>query len=240
MATNGFSEGEYSLKHEKRAPDLCGRSFRFLRLFTEQRSDMAAKKTSSRAKKALEPIAAPTVPHRFPVVGIGASAGGLEAASSFFKELGSHLGMAYVLVLHLDPARESKVSEILARTTTIPVLQAKDGMPVQPDHIYVIPPNCEMTIDHWVLHLRDREAHRSANTTIDTFLRSLAVAHGSDAIGVILSGTASDGTLGLAAVKGEAGITFAQEPSLRQIRRHAGERDRLWLCRLHPDPHRHR
>src|SRR6202012_1182776 len=118
-----------------------------------------------------------------------------------------------VLVLHLDHAREGKISEILARITPMPVVQAQDGLRVEPDHIYVIPPNCEMTIDHGVLHLRDREAHRSANTTIDTFLRSLAVSHGSDAIGVILSGTASDGTLGLAAIKGEAGITFAQEPS---------------------------
>jgi two-component system CheB/CheR fusion protein len=175
---------------------------------------MPARKTSSKSNYALEPAtAAPNVSPRFPVVGIGASAGGLEAVSSLVKELSSHLGMAYVVVLHLDPARESKVSEILARTTPIPVLQAQDGMRVEPDHIYVIPPNYDMTIDHWVLHLRDREAHRSANTTIDTFLRSLAVAHGSDAIGVILSGTASDGTLGLAAVKGEAGITFAQEPS---------------------------
>jgi two-component system CheB/CheR fusion protein len=167
-----------------------------------------------KANDALEP--APTAPHvtaRFPIVGIGASAGGLEAMTSLLKDLASHLGMAYVLVLHLDPARESKVSEILGRTTRIPVVQAQDGMRVEPDHIYVIPPNCDMTIDHRVLHLRDREPHRSANTTIDTFLRSLAVAHGNDAIGVILSGTASDGTLGLSAIKGEAGITFAQEPS---------------------------
>src|SRR6202051_1735887 len=77
---------------------------------------------------------------RLPVVGIGASAGGLEAASSFFKEVPSHLGMAYVVVLHLDPARESKVSEILARTTPIPVVQAEGGMGVEPHHIYVIPP----------------------------------------------------------------------------------------------------
>src|SRR6202034_1031166 len=97
--------------------------------------------------------------------------------------------------------------------TPIPMVQAKDGMRVEPDHVYVIPPNCEMTIEHWVLHLQEREPHRSVNTTIDTFFRSLAVGHGSDAIGVILSGTASDGTLGLAAIKGEAGITFAQEPS---------------------------
>ena len=150
---------------------------------------------------------------RLPVVGIGASAGGLEAASSFFKEVPSHLGMAYVVVLHLDPARESKLTEILARTTPMPVVQVQDGMRVEPDHVYVIPPNCEMTIEHWVLQLREREPHRSANTTIDTFFRSLAVGHGSEAIGVILSGTASDGTLGLSAIKGEAGITFAQEPS---------------------------
>jgi two-component system, chemotaxis family, CheB/CheR fusion protein len=175
---------------------------------------MPARNTSSKSNDALEP--APTAPNgtpRFPVVGIGASAGGLEAMTSLLKELASHLGMAYVLVLHLDPARESKVSEILARMTPIPVLQAQDGMRVEPDHIYVIPPNCDMTIDHRVLHLGNREPHRSANTTIDTFLRSLAVACGSNAIGVVLSGTASDGTLGLAAIKGEAGITFAQEPS---------------------------
>jgi two-component system, chemotaxis family, CheB/CheR fusion protein len=152
-------------------------------------------------------------PRRLPVVGIGASAGGLEAASSFFNEVPSHLGMAYVVVLHLDPTRVSKLSEILARTTPMPVLQVQDGMRVEPDHVYVIPPNCEMTIEHWVLHLQEREPHRSVNTTIDTFFRSLAAGHGSDAIGVILSGTASDGTLGLAAIKGEAGITFAQEPS---------------------------
>ncbi len=174
---------------------------------------MPARKTSSKSDVALEPATLTPNVTRFPVVGIGASAGGLEAVTVFLKELEPHLGMAYVLVLHLDPARESKLSEILARTTRIPVVQACDAMSVEPDHIYVIPPNCDMTIDHWVLHLRDREAHRSANTTIDTFLRSLAVAHGSDAIGVILSGTASDGTLGLAAIKGEAGITFAQEPS---------------------------
>jgi two-component system CheB/CheR fusion protein len=151
--------------------------------------------------------------HRFPVVGIGASAGGLEAATTLFRELAIDLGVAYVLLLHLDPARESAVTEILARTTRMRVVEAKEGMRVQPDHVYVIPPNCEMTIAEWVLHLQSRPERRVANTTIDTFLRSLAVAHGNDAIGVILSGTASDGTLGLSAIKGEAGITFAQEPS---------------------------
>jgi two-component system CheB/CheR fusion protein len=170
---------------------------------------MPAKKSPSGSNDAGRAMEAS---RRLPVVGIGASAGGLEAASSFFKEIPSHLGMAYVVVLHLDPIRESRLTEILARTTPMPVVQVQDGMRVEPDHVYVIPPNREMTIEHWVLHLREREPHRSVNTTIDTFFRSLAVGHGSDAIGVILSGTASDGTLGLAAIKGEAGITFAQEP----------------------------
>ena len=200
---------------------------------------MPARKPLKSSKAPAPAIAAANVSQRFPVVGIGASAGGLEAATGFLKELSPHLGMAYVLVLHLDPARESKLTEILARTTPIPVVQAQDGMRVEPDHVYVIPPNCDMTIEHWVLHLRDREPHRSANTTIDTFLRSLAVGHGSDAIGVILSGTASDGTLGLTAIKGEGGITFAQEPTIRQVRWHAGQRHRLWLCGLYPQSGKH-
>src|ERR1700738_5043320 len=100
---------------------------------------MPARNRSLKSNDALAP--APTVPNltpRFPVVGIGASAGGLEALTTLLKELQSHLGMAYVLVLHLDPARESKVSEILARTTRIPVVQADGGMRVEPDHISVI------------------------------------------------------------------------------------------------------
>ncbi len=157
--------------------------------------------------------AGPDRSHRFPIVGIGASAGGLEAASILFTELSPGLGMAYVLVLHLDPARESAVTEILARATRMKVLQVTDGTVVEHDHVYVIPPNCEMTIAGWVLQLGSRPERRSSITTIDTFLRSLGIAHGSDAIGVILSGTGSDGTLGLAAIKGEGGITFAQEPS---------------------------
>ncbi len=158
-------------------------------------------------------MADPTGSYRFPIAGIGASAGGLEAATSMFKELSPVLGMAYILVLHLDPTRESAVTEIVARATRMPVLQVEDGMPVVPGHVYVIPPNHEMTIAAGVLHLGSRQKRRSSNTTIDTFLRSLAMAHGSDAIGVVLSGTASDGTLGLAAIKGEGGITFAQEPA---------------------------
>ncbi len=148
----------------------------------------------------------------FPIVGVGASAGGLEAFTIFLKALSPRPGMAFVLIPHLDPSRESAFTQILARTTAIPVIEAKDKMPVRPNHIYVIPPNCDLTIRHGVLQLGARREPHSVNTTIDIFLRSLASDQGRNAVGVILSGTATDGTLGLGAIKGEGGITFAQEP----------------------------
>jgi two-component system CheB/CheR fusion protein len=118
--------------------------------------------------------------------------------------------MAFVLVPHLDPSHESAMSELLARTTKLPVQQVTDGMRVKADHVYVIPPNSEMTISGGVLQLATR-TQGLPHMPIDTFLRSLAQDQGANAIGVILSGTASDGTLGLAAIKGEDGITFAQD-----------------------------
>jgi two-component system, chemotaxis family, CheB/CheR fusion protein len=147
----------------------------------------------------------------FPIVGIGASAGGLEAYTALFQSLRADLGMAYVLVPHLDPARESAYAQILARSTSMPVVQIEEGMEVRPDHVYVIPPNCELTLENRKLHISDRQTPRPVAATIDIFFRSLAAEHGPNAIGVVLSGTASDGTLGLTAIKGEGGITFAQD-----------------------------
>src|SRR5215813_6245392 len=147
----------------------------------------------------------------FPVVGIGASAGGLEAFTAMLKALSPDLGMAYVFVPHLDPSRESAFTQILARSTSVPVCQITDGMPVEQNRVYVIPPNCDLSIADGKLHIKDRLEPRSLNTTIDIFFRSLAQDQGSNAIGVILSGTASDGTQGLTAIKGEGGITFAQD-----------------------------
>jgi len=149
----------------------------------------------------------------FPIVGIGASAGGLEALTGLLRALQPELGMAFVFVPHLDPSRESAYTQILARDTQMPVVQITDGMQVERNHIYVIPPNRDLTIGGGKLHIGTREEPRSVNTTIDVFFRSLAADQGSNAIGVVLSGTASDGTLGLAAIKGEGGITFAQDPS---------------------------
>lgn len=148
----------------------------------------------------------------FPIVGIGASAGGLEAFTALFKALLPDLGMAYILVPHLDPQRKSAISQILGRTTTMPVVQVQNGMAVEADHVYVIPPNCDLSISQLLLSITDREDQpRAVNTTIDIFFRSLAGAHGPNAIGIILSGTASDGTMGLTAIKGEGGITFEQD-----------------------------
>ena len=147
----------------------------------------------------------------FPIVGIGASAGGLEAFTALLRAVSPHLGMSFVIVPHLDPLRESAFTQILARSTDMPVHEAEHGMKVEADNVYVIPPNCEMRISQSTLLLRDRVAQRPTSTTIDIFLRSLAADQRSNAIGVILSGTASDGTLGLMAIKGEGGITFAQD-----------------------------
>jgi len=145
----------------------------------------------------------------FPIVGVGASAGGLEAFTQLLKALGSGTEMAYVLVQHLDPSHESALPELLAKATEMPVRQVTDAKPVEPNHVYVIPPNVDLTISRGILRLTPR-AEKGHHMPIDRFLRSLAEDQGSNAIGVILSGTASDGTLGLAAIKAEGGITFAQ------------------------------
>ncbi|HZD47110.1 MAG TPA: chemotaxis protein CheB [Silvibacterium sp.] len=147
----------------------------------------------------------------FPVVGIGASAGGLEAFTTLLRALSPNLGMAFVFVPHLDPSRESAFEQILGRETSMRVQTITSEMEVERNHVYVIPPNRVLTIAGGRLCLSERDEPRSPKTTIDIFFRSLAADQGNNAIGVILSGTASDGTLGLTAIKGEGGITFAQD-----------------------------
>src|SRR5262245_39902950 len=147
----------------------------------------------------------------FPVVGIGASAGGLEAFRQLLEHLPTDTGMAFVLVQHLDPAHESILTELLSKATRMPVSEVVEGVEVEPDHIYVIPRNANMAITQGILRLLPREDTRGQHRPIDYFLRSLAEEQTNRAIGVILSGTASDGTLGLEAIKAEGGITFAQD-----------------------------
>ena len=149
----------------------------------------------------------------FPIVGIGASAGGLEAFEQFFRHVPSDTGMAFVLVSHLDPDHASMLTEILQRTTTMPVVEAQDQVKVEPNCVYAIPPNRDMSIFHGVLHLSAPDMPRGQRMVIDAFLRSLSEDQGEKAIGIILSGTGTDGTLGLRAIQGAGGITLVQEPS---------------------------
>ncbi len=161
--------------------------------------------------KSSSSLAKAAPPASFPIVGIGASAGGLEAFSDLLHHLPEKTGMAYVLVTHLDPKHSSDLRDILSRTTKIPVHEVSDGVQVQRDHIYVIPPNTNIAIRNGVLRLAARSLTRGQHLPIDHFLRSLAEDRGNRAISVILSGTASDGTEGSRAVKAAGGITFAQD-----------------------------
>jgi two-component system, chemotaxis family, CheB/CheR fusion protein len=148
----------------------------------------------------------------FAVVGLGASAGGLEAFEEFFRQVPTDIGMAFVLVSHLDPTHESILAEIVQRATKLPVVEVTDHLAVKPDCVYVIPPNRDLTIIHGVLQLTMPETPRGQRLPIDGFFRSLAEDQGENAIGVVLSGTGTDGSLGLRAILGAGGITFAQEP----------------------------
>jgi two-component system CheB/CheR fusion protein len=154
----------------------------------------------------------PKVNSGFNIVGIGASAGGLEAFEQFFRTIPPDCGMAFVLVSHLDPDHASLLTEILQRTTTMPVVEAQDQIKVAPNCVYVLPPNREMAIFHGALQLSTPEMPRGQRMVIDAFLRSLAEDQGEKAIGIILSGTGTDGTLGLRAIQGAGGITLVQEP----------------------------
>jgi two-component system, chemotaxis family, CheB/CheR fusion protein len=152
-----------------------------------------------------------------PIVGIGASAGGLLAFTQLLAHLPADTGMAFVLVQHLDPRHESILAELLSSHTQMPVVQVEQGMTVEPDHIYVIPLNTEMTILQRVLTLTPRSDGRERYMPIDFFLCSLAEDQRSNAIGVILSGTATDGILGLKAIKSAGGVTFAQDDKSAQF-----------------------
>jgi two-component system CheB/CheR fusion protein len=153
-----------------------------------------------------------TGPSGFRIIGLGASAGGLEAFEQFFRKVPSNSGMAFVLVPHLDPGHASILTAILQRSSTLSVVEAKDQMTVAPNHVYVIPPNREMAIFHGSLQLSVPEQPRGHRMPIDHFLCSLAEDQGKLAIGIILSGTGTDGTQGLRAILEAGGISLVQEP----------------------------
>jgi two-component system CheB/CheR fusion protein len=166
---------------------------------------MAIKRKGTSNKKSL-----PHIEQNFPIVGVGASAGGLDAFRRFLKAIPEDSGMAYVLVQHLDPSHQSILPEILAKATKIPVNEITDDIRLIPDHIYVIPENKALTSVDGVLKLTPRNRIKP-NLPINVFFTSLAEVHKGLAVGIVFSGTASDGTLGLKSIKEHGGITFAQD-----------------------------
>ncbi|HEX5234333.1 MAG TPA: chemotaxis protein CheB [Silvibacterium sp.] len=149
----------------------------------------------------------------FPVVAIGASAGGLEAYKEFFHALPTDSGMAFVLIQHLDPNHESMLTEIISKTTRMPVEEVRSGVAIQPNHVYVIPPNALMALAGGVFQLSPRGKAPGQHLAVNFFMHSLAQERKSGAIAIVLSGTGADGTVGMEDVKAEGGITFAQDPA---------------------------
>jgi two-component system CheB/CheR fusion protein len=146
-----------------------------------------------------------------PIVGLGASAGGLEAFEAFFTAMPPDSGIAFVLVSHLDPIHVSIMPELIRKRTKMEVLPIKDGMRVQPDTVYVVPPNQDLSILNGVLQLMEQSKPRGVNLPIDGFFQALARDQGANATAIIFSGTGADGTLGIKAIKGEAGMVMVQD-----------------------------
>jgi two-component system CheB/CheR fusion protein len=173
----------------------------------------ASRKTSGPSRKSSRPKEALAA---FPVVGIGASAGGLAAATQLLKYLPPQIGIAVVVIQHLDPKHGSLTADILARACPMPVAEVQDGMQIQAEHVYVIPPNRNLRLSKGILKLSPRIEARGQHLPIDFFFQSLASEKKDLAVGVVLSGIASDGTLGLREIKSEGGVTFAQDPKTAQ------------------------
>lgn len=163
--------------------------------------------------KARRPAAERHTP--FPIAGIGGSAGGLDAFTQLLEHLPVDTGMAFIIVQHLDPEHESALPHILSRATAMPVREATQGMLVQPNEVYVIPPNSTLRLSRGRLALSPRAASHMPHLSIDFFFKSLAEERHEGAIGIVFSGNATDGTLGLEAIKAAGGITFAQDKSAR-------------------------
>jgi two-component system CheB/CheR fusion protein len=160
----------------------------------------------------------PAPPVASPIVGLGASAGGLAALQQLFAELPADTGMAYVVIQHMDPDQPSMLARLLESRVRMPVVEVTDGMMAAPNRIHVIPPGSVMGIHDGVLSLKTRSRARGLHLPIDTFFQALADDRRGCAIGVVLSGTGTDGTDGLRAIKAAGGIAFVQEPSTAEFR----------------------
>ena len=179
---------------------------------------MATGKAPARARKGVGK--GPALPGGlpFPVVAIGASAGGLAAFTTLLKALPVRSGMAFVLIQHLEPNHKSALASLLSEANRMPAAEVSNGMAVEPNRVYVIPPNKNMTIRGGALRLAPRSEAAGPQHPINVFFTALAEEQGNAAIGVVLSGTGSDGTYGLKVIKAAGGITFAQDPKTAQWR----------------------
>jgi len=174
-------------------------------------------------KKKIKPQGSPGISHQdtqsfmtrgaLSIVGVGASAGGLEALEQLLGNVSEGRGIAYIIVQHLDPTHKGIMPELLQRMTRMKVTQVKDRTPVKPDYVYVIPPNKFMSILHGVLHLLEPTSPRGLRLPIDFFFRSLAEDQREHSVGIILSGMGTDGTLGIKAIKELGGLVLVQDPS---------------------------
>ena len=154
----------------------------------------------------------PDEPKQFLVAGIGASAGGIGALREFFSHVSPDSGIAYVVVMHLSPEHASNLSSVLQNQTAIPVTEVTATIRIEPNHIYVIPPNKYLMVEDGVIELTEPERRRGSHTSIDLCFRTLAEAHGKDAVAIVLSGTGADGTLGLSRIKEKGGFVIVQDP----------------------------
>ena len=164
---------------------------------------------------------------RFPVVGLGASAGGLDAFRRLLTALPPGTGMAFILIQHLDPTHASMMVDLLAGHTPMTVQQAADGMPLEREHVYLIPPGSYLSIRDGALRLSEPLERHGARLPYDFFLRSLAEELGERAICVILSGTGGDGSLGLKAVKEKGGLVIALDPDEAEYKQASGRHHEL-------------
>src|SRR5664280_2359947 len=168
-------------------------------------------KRSPLKKKKITPVIS-SADNSFYVVGIGASAGGLEALEKFFENMPGNSGMAFIIVTHLDPNHISIMPELIQKSTKMKLFQAEDGMVVEPNHVYVAPANRDLAILHGIIQLIEPLEAHGFRLPIDFFFKSLSADLGEKAICIILSGMASDGTAGLKVVKSELGMVMVQDP----------------------------
>jgi two-component system CheB/CheR fusion protein len=175
-------------------------------------SNAPRKKKVASVRKVYPNSSARNEDRSFPIIGLGASAGGLEAIEQFLRHVPPKSGLGFVIVQHLDPTHKGLMVELLQRSTPMPVIQIKDRTKIEPDHVYVIPPNKDLSILRGILHLLHPSAPRGLRLPIDFFFRSLVEDRGEHSIGVILSGMGSDGSLGLRAIKEKAGAVSSKRP----------------------------